>query len=141
MIRQMGKTGRSDVFLDLVKAFPLKPIRTDADHEAASRTLRQLVGSKPEEEFLPGERDYLESLSILVHDYQQKHRMQTLASCSPSEILQHLMNENGMNVTDLGEVIGSRSAASMIVHGRRSPSRTHILRLADRFGVDPSLFL
>ena len=141
MIRQMGKTGKSDVFLDLVKAFPLKPIRTEADHEAAGRVLRQLVGSKAEDEFVSGERDYLESLSILVRDYQQKHRMQALASRSPAEILQHLMTENGMNVTDLGEVIGSRSAASMIVHGRRSPSRSHILHLAERFGVDPSLFL
>lgn len=141
MIRQMGKTANSDVFLDLVKTFPLKPIHTEADHEAAGRMLRQLVGSKPEEQFVPGERDYLESLSILVHDYQRKQRMRTLASCSAAEILQHLMDENGMNITDIGDVIGSRSAASMIVHGRRNPSRTHILRLADRFGVDASLFL
>lgn len=141
MIRQMVKAGKSDVFLDLVKAFPLKPIHTETDHEAAGQMLRQLVGSKPEEEFVSGERDYLESLGILMHDYQRKQRMRTLASCSPSEILQHLMNENGMNVTDIGDVIGSRSAASMIVHGRRSPSKAHILRLAERFAVDPSLFL
>ena len=44
----------------MVKAFSLKPIRTQADHEAASRMLRRLVGSKPEAQFTAGERDYID---------------------------------------------------------------------------------
>ena len=141
VIRQKPTLRAGDVFLELVSEFPLKPIRTSADHEAASRVLRRLVLSKPEGKFTAGERDYLEALTILVRDYQQKQRAGALAKVKPLEIIRHLMEENGMSVTDLGSVIGSRTAASMILNGRRSPSKRHVLRLAERFGVDASAFL
>ncbi len=141
MIRQKIKSRSADVFLDLVKSFPLRPIRTEADHQAASRILRRLVGSKSESDFKAGERDYMESLAILVRDYQHQNRRRQLAALRPVEILRHLMEENAMNVTELGNVIGSRTAASMILHGQRHPSKAHILRLADRFRVDPALFM
>jgi HTH-type transcriptional regulator/antitoxin HigA len=140
MIRQKTKPSASGL-LGLMKASPLKPLRTETDYEAASRTLRQIVGTKSEAEFTPAERDYLEVLTILVRDYQQKRRRQELVGMGPADIVRHLMEENGMTVTELGNVIGSRTAASMIVNGRRSPSKAYILRLADRFAVDPSLFL
>ncbi len=119
----------------------LRPIRTAADHEAASRTLRQLIGSKPETEFAADERDYLEVLTMLIRDYQQKQGRRQRAALGPAEIIRHLMQVNGLSVTDLGTIIGSRTAASMILHGRRTPSKVHILRLAERFNLDPSLFL
>jgi HTH-type transcriptional regulator/antitoxin HigA len=140
MIRQKIKSRASDVFLDLVRAFPLKPIRSEADHDAANRTLQRLAGSKPEDRFTTGERDYLEALTILVRDYQQRRKSGEYSRLKPVEILRHLMEENRMTVTDLGHVIGSRTAASMILHEKRSPSKLHILRLADRFRVNPSLF-
>lgn len=141
MIRQKTSLKVPGSFLALVRAFPLRPIRSEADHEAATRTLRHLVGTKPESEFTSDERDYLETLTLLVQDYQQKQRRRELMAVSPTQILRHLMDENRMTVTDLGKVIGSRTAASMILNGRRSPSKMHVLRLAERFGVDPSLFL
>ncbi len=136
MMREANKS-----FLELVRAFPPRPIRTAADYAAASSTLRRLVGSKSEDRFTAEERDYLEVLTILVRDYQQKQRNGEMAALQPADILRHLMDERGMTVTDLGRVIGSRTAASMLVNGRRSPSKGHILRLARHFGVDPSLFL
>lgn len=141
MIRQKTDLKASASFLDLVRAFPLRPIRAEKEHEAASKVLRRLVGSKAEGDFTCDERDYLEALTILVQDYQQKARGQTLKSSSPLQVLRHLMDESGMTVTDLGKVIGSRTAASMVLNGRRTLSKAHILRLAERFGVDPTLFL
>src|SRR6266567_6372287 len=115
MIRHKIKTPEFDSFLELAKAFPLKPIRTQAQHEAASRVLRRLVGSKGE--FNSGERDYIDALSILVRDHQQKQRGAELSASTPVEIIRHLMEENDMSVSDLGGVIGSRTAASMILNG------------------------
>src|SRR5437870_6276301 len=111
MIRETTITRKKDMFLDLVKAFPLKPIRAEADHEAASQMLRQLVWSKPIAKLTDGERDYLEALTILMRDYQQKQQAYALAAMTPREILRHFMDESGMSVTDLGRVIGNRSAA------------------------------
>ena len=141
MIRQKTTLREGDVFLELVSAFPLKPIRTSADQDAASQVLRRLVGSKPGGKFATGERDYIGALTILVRDYQQKQRSGAMAGVKPLDVIRHLMEENGMSVTDLGNVIGSRTAASMILNGRRSPSKRHVLRLAERFGVDASAFL
>jgi HTH-type transcriptional regulator/antitoxin HigA len=141
MIRHKTKSTESDTFFDLVKAFPLRPIRTEAEHERASRILRRLVGSKAEDEFATGERDYIESLAILVGEHQRKRRDTQVAALTPAGILRHLMEENEMSVTDIGHVIGSRSAASMVLSGRRNLSRRHILRLTERFGVDPALLL
>ena len=111
MIRQKANARVSDAFLDLVKAFPLRPIRSERDHEAAIEVIRRLVGSKPEDQFTPDERDYLEALTILTHDYQQKRRHAELGPLGPGELVRHLMDENGMNVTDLGRVIGSRNSS------------------------------
>src|SRR5258706_61386 len=97
VIRQKSTLRAGDGFLELVSAFPLKPIRTSADHDAASRMLRRLVLSKPEGKFTAGERDYVEALTILVRDYQQKQRAGALAKVKPLEIIRHLMEENGMS--------------------------------------------
>jgi HTH-type transcriptional regulator/antitoxin HigA len=48
---------------------------------------------------------------------------------------------NNMTVSELGEVLGSKGVASEVLNGKRSLSKAHILKLARRFHVDPSLFL
>src|SRR6266540_4075109 len=107
MIRQRSKSRESDDFFTLVKAFALRPIRTAKEHEGASRMLTRLVASKPEGKLSSGERDYIEALTILVRDYQQKRQDARRAEMEPREILRHLVQENGMTVSDLGRVIGS----------------------------------
>jgi len=51
------------------------------------------------------------------------------------------MAENGMKAIDLGRLLDSRSVASQILHGKRGLSKTHIRILAERFNVEPGLFL
>jgi antitoxin component HigA of HigAB toxin-antitoxin module len=41
----------------------------------------------------------------------------------------------------LGDVIGSRPAASMILKGERELSKSHIRRLAQHFKLDAGYFL
>src|SRR5207253_5214193 len=101
MIRQRAKSSQGDVFLELVKAFGLKPIRSESEHEQASRILGRMVGSKPESQFSRGERDYIDALTILVRDYQQKRINAERAVLAPVQILRHLMEENSMTVSDL----------------------------------------
>ena len=45
-----------------------------------------------------------------------------------------------MKPADLGRLLGNRSLASLILHGKRGLSKTHIRILADRFKVEPGLF-
>jgi hypothetical protein len=46
----------SDDYLDLVRAFPLRAIRSDADFAEAKRILARLLG-RPDGRLSPGQRD------------------------------------------------------------------------------------
>ncbi|HZZ42952.1 MAG TPA: helix-turn-helix domain-containing protein [Tepidisphaeraceae bacterium] len=130
-----------DTFLALVRQFPLRPIRTEREADAASETLIKLLKSKADKARDPGERDYIESLSVLIRDYENKTTIDALPTPDPLDILRHLMTEQGMTVGDLGKAIGSQPNASLILSGKRSMSKTNIIALARHFRLSPSVFL
>ena len=51
------------------------------------------------------------------------------------------MREGGLKVADIGRLIGSPSAASMILSGDREMSKSQIRTLAAHFKVEASYFL
>jgi hypothetical protein len=64
------------------------------------------------------------------------------ADVSPTRALRMLVEQAGMTVTELGELLGSKGAASELLSGKRKePSRAQIARLCARFKVDASVFL
>ena len=79
----------------------------------------------------------LERLGALAHEH---HQIET-QHLDPLAMLKYLMAENGMRPADLGRVLGNRGLASLILHGRRRLSKTHIRKLAEHFKVSPGLFL
>jgi HTH-type transcriptional regulator/antitoxin HigA len=127
----------ADDYFNLVKRFPLRPLRGEKEYDAAAAMLDSLVLRELSE----GEQDYLEALTRFVEDYDQKHRRPPGAKLSALARLRHLMTESQMTSADLGRVLGSASAASMILRGRRGISKAHLKKLADRFRVDAKLFL
>jgi HTH-type transcriptional regulator / antitoxin HigA len=133
-------TRQRDDYFQLVKTFPLCAIRNDADHQAAVRMLRKLLveaSRKP----TTGEEDYIDALTILVQEYEAKSHKIDYGTKSPMAILKHLMEERGMNVNDLANVIGSQPNASLILSGKRNLSKASIRKLAEYFTVSPALFL
>ena len=56
-------------------------------------------------------------------------------------MLKYLMDQSGMRPTDLGRVLGNRGLASLILHGHRQLSKTHIRKLTEHFKVSPAVFL
>jgi len=128
----------SDEYLNLIKRFPLRPLRSDADLKSAGRVLDQLVGRG---DLTRGERDYMEGLVRFVRDYEAEHIRLRLKKLPPIELLKHLMRENKMNTSDLGYVLGSRGLASEVLNGKRGLSKTLIAKLSRRFGVNPVMFL
>jgi HTH-type transcriptional regulator/antitoxin HigA len=127
-------------YLALVRRFPLRPIRGPRDYDAAADMLDRLV-TKDENGLTAGERDYLDTLTLLVERYDDEHYQMPLAQKTPAETLKYLMEQSGMGVADLGRVIGSQPAASMVLHGRRELSKSQIRKLADHFKVEPGLLL
>ncbi|MCX7015302.1 MAG: helix-turn-helix domain-containing protein [Candidatus Sumerlaeota bacterium] len=77
----------------------------------------------------------------LMEAYEAEHCPFDSSDVTPVEILRTLMEDRGMNASDLGRVLGNRSLGSLILNGRRELSKTHIKRLAEYFGVTPALFI
>jgi len=130
-----------DPYFDLVRAFPLRPIRSDDELERAVAVLLRLSTSTPEDKMDLGERDYLEALTLLVQRYEQGRRDSVLPKLTVIDRLKFLMREVGMNVSDLGRVIGSQPNASLVLSGKRTLSKSQILKLAKYFAVSSALFM
>jgi HTH-type transcriptional regulator / antitoxin HigA len=126
-------------YWELVRQFPLRPIRTKRDLDQAMKIAGQLAtydeGSLPR-----GEQDYLDTITVLIEDYQRRHPV-ALPAVTPLAMLKHLMEQHDMNISELGRVVGSQSNASLILSGKRAISRRVMRILAEHFGVAPSVFV
>ncbi|MBI4602977.1 MAG: hypothetical protein HY721_13550 [Planctomycetes bacterium] len=55
-----------------MKAFPLRPLRNEDEHDRALVVLRKLA-VREEKALSEGETDYLEALTRFVEDYEEEH--------------------------------------------------------------------
>ena len=51
------------------------------------------------------------------------------------------MRANHLTQAQIGDIIGSESAISMFLNGKRGLSKAHIKTLSDRFKLNPALFM
>jgi HTH-type transcriptional regulator/antitoxin HigA len=132
-----------DDYLDLIRRFPLRPIRTKAEHAAAIAVLLPLAGKATvvPRALTSGEEDYYLVLGRLIYEYETPVREAMIAGSTPLSRLRFLMEESGLKSKDLAALIGSRSGASMILNGKRPISRGQAKAIAARFGVNAGMFL
>lgn len=65
-----GTEPAGDPYLDLVRAFPLRPIRSAEEHDRAIATIDALSDRRPE--LRPEEHDYLIVLALLIELYENE---------------------------------------------------------------------
>lgn len=119
----------------LMDAMP-KVIETEAEYE---QTLARLEGLLFQQKKSLAEQSLLKLLVLLVEQYETEHF--SISKVSPHEVLQHLMEANGMSQKDLVGVIGSSGVVSEVVNGKRSISKSQARALGRIFNVDPGLFI
>lgn len=128
-------------YFKLVRGFPLRPIRSEAEYNRAVTILKELV-ARADDGLSPGETDYADALSHFVGLYESGHYPLEKVMATPVARLTYLMREHGMKTADLGRLLGSgQGQASLILNGKRELSKANIRTLADRFKVSPALFL
>lgn len=126
-------------FKDLVRMMPPRAIPDDGHYEEAVAMVDRLMGSG---RLTKGQELYLETLVQLVQAYEAKHHAVDTAGVSGLDALRHLMQENGMNASELGRLLGVHpSMGSKILKGERSLTVDHLRKLSHRFGVRPELFM
>jgi HTH-type transcriptional regulator/antitoxin HigA len=126
-------------YLELVREFPLRPIRNKRELGRAMKIAGHLA-TYVEGTLARGEQDYLDAITLFIEEYQRRHSS-PMRKVMPLAVLKHLMEEHDMNVSDLGRVIGSQSNASLILSGKRAISKRVMRLLSRHFVVDPAVFL
>jgi HTH-type transcriptional regulator/antitoxin HigA len=120
-----------------MEALPPLVIASDAEYRRMQKTVDELAICG---KLNKGQQRYLETLTILVEDYERKHHAIDTAAGGPTGVLKFLMREHGMSTRDLGRILGQPQLGSKILRGERALSKEHIRRLCQHFSVNPSLF-
>lgn len=130
-----------DDYFKLVRRFPLRRIRDEAEYDRAIVLLKELAG-RADSGRSSGETDYAEALSHFIGLYEAAHYPPEHALRTPLARLKYLMREHAMKTADLGRLLGSgQGQASLILNGKRELSKANIRTLAERFKVSAALFL
>jgi HTH-type transcriptional regulator / antitoxin HigA len=112
-------------------------IKTEGENERILCEIERLMDKGPR--LTREELALLELMSQLVEDFEEE--AYPVEASSPAEVLQHLMDANGLKQADLVPVFGSRARVSEAVNGVRGISKEQAKRLAAFFGVSAEVFI
>ncbi|GBE29344.1 antitoxin HigA [bacterium BMS3Bbin04] len=115
----------------------LRILKTDKDHAEALAEIDRLFDLDPEEG--TPEADRFELLADLIDRYERKEY--PIDDVPPVEIIQFIMDENGLKQKDMIPYIGSASKVSEVLSGARSLSKAMIQRLHHELGIPASLLI
>ena len=121
----------------LARLLPPRPIHDDTDLANVIEMIDALAGYDLNED----QRDYLDALSTFVETYESENHEIDDSHITPVDALRFLVEEHGMNGSDVGRLLGARTLGPAILRGDRQLSKMHIKKLAEHFKVDASLFL
>jgi HTH-type transcriptional regulator/antitoxin HigA len=135
-----ARAGRTrDTYLALVRRFPLRPIRSEAELDAAIAMIDELTDR---DDLDAGAVDYLDVLGDLVERYEDKAHSIPTDDLSDAEMLTHLMEAKGVKQIDVARATGiAESTLSELLRGKRQLTRGQITKLAGYFNVGPGVFL
>lgn len=128
-----------DTYLDLVRRFPLRPIRSAAEHGRAKREYLRTAAAARDRDA----RDYLAVLADLIADYERRTRQTVETSgITAAELVRHRMEERGLSVSALARAIGvAQPNLSGMLSGRRAWSKAAILALSRMLNIRAEQFL
>lgn len=120
-----------DSYLKLVHAFPLRPIRTEAENDRAVGVIASLGVRGPLD---PAERDYLDVLVDLVRKFEAEHY--PAGPVGGPAMVRHLIDAQGLTQAKVAAGTGiAESALSEMLAGKRGMAARHVKALARFFGV------
>jgi HTH-type transcriptional regulator/antitoxin HigA len=116
-------------------ATEVRPIRTEADYEAALKNLAALWGSPSG----TPNGDRLDVLATLIDLYEARHH--PMDPPDPIEAIKFRMDQQGLTRKDLEDVIGPRTRVAEVLNRKRGLSIGMIRRLHDRLGIPADVLI
>ena len=113
----------------------IKPIRTEADYEAALARIDKLMDATP------GSRKgtELDVLADLVELYETKN--EPMGYPSPIAAIEFRMDQAGLRPRDLIPFIGSRAKVSEVLSGKRAITMSMARALHEHLGIPAQVLL
>jgi HTH-type transcriptional regulator/antitoxin HigA len=124
-------------YAELVRLYAPRPIRNRSELARATEIIDALAGHTLNRD----QEDYLDLLSTLVAAHEEETSPLHTASLRPLQALKYLLEEAGMNASELGRLLGNRELGSKVLRGERGLSLRHIAILAHHFAVKPEAFI
>ncbi|MBX9879320.1 MAG: helix-turn-helix domain-containing protein [Candidatus Obscuribacterales bacterium] len=126
-------------YFELVRSFPLVPLRTKRQYKQAQEVIRNLVIDPLA--LTQARIDYIGVLGNIVTEYERNYLPPT-PKISGRRMLRFLMKQNDLSISDLArEIGGHRSNLSAFLSGTRSLSKDVAMALSKRFHINVSAFL
>ena len=116
-------------------AVEVKPIRSEADHEAALTEVERLWGAKAG----TPKGDRLDVLATLIDAYESARY--PMDPPDPVEAIKFRMEQQGLTRRDLEEIIGTRTRIAEVLNRKRGLSIGMIRRLHERLGISADVLI
>ena len=116
-------------------AADLKPIRSEADHEAALAEIERLWGASSG----TPDGDRLDVLATLIEAFEARHY--PMDPPDPIEAIHFRMEQQGLTRKDLEPLIGPRGRVAEVLGRRRGLSIEMIRNLHDTLGISAEVLI
>lgn len=113
----------------------IKPIKTEADYEAAVAEIEGLMNAEPD----TPEGDRLDVLTTLVEAWEEKHH--GIEEPDPIEAILHRMEALGLDRKDLEPMIGTRARVSEVLSRKRPLTINMIRRLNQEMRIPAEVLI
>ena len=128
-------TSRPEYATLLAKTLPAV-IHSEKENEHYTALLEEL--DRRPGKLTTAEQRLAELLTLLIEDFEEKHY--SLKASTGIEVLEELIQSNGLKQKDLVDIFGTPSIISEVLRGKRKFTTEHIRKLSRRFHVSPELF-
>lgn len=113
-------------------------VRSKASHNRAIAVMGALMDEIGDVATHPAHA-FMEMLADAIARYEAK--IYPPVNAWPVETLKYLMDAQGVKQMDLADIFGSQGNVSQVLQGKRELNLGHIRKLAERFNVDPTVFI
>jgi len=112
-------------------------LRTEAEYDAALTEIERLLDA----EVARGSEgwDRLEFLSVLAEHYEDREFQ--MGSVSPQQAVMFMLEQKGLERSDLDDVMGGKSRVSEFLNGKRDLSKAQIMGLRRMLGIPADVLL
>lgn len=135
--KRTGKKTHSSVaseYAELCSYFPLRPIRTEAENEAAMAVADSLLARV--KSLSLAEKDYLDMLAEIIHKYEADAFASDDVNISANDLIRSLIDAQGIKQVNLAKELEiSPARLSDFLNGRRKLSIKMARKLCQRFSL------